>query len=341
MENSQEKINIDFLSPIIEKMSPYNPEYAVAFFANAIKGKLNEATAFARDIYQNALKDAGVVSQFKDALQEGSRFVVDMSDEMTKAVKEGKLKFTTNKNGQMFAQFLQPNSSKYGKKIPIKEEFFRKGIDPIQMSNALQMSAMQAQLQEMAEEIATIGYTVKDVLVGQQNDRIGLYYSGVSLYLEARNVSNEVLKNALTVQALHSLADATMQLTLTMKTDIDFLQRENYKKAKGKSVDLIDERMQSINRAFGFIHQATMFRAGVYCERGELNAMSQVLMEYSNFIENTVSKNAGFLAECDASDNGTEQGVWKSRMKLKLNAENFVNQLNAPEKTLYLGIAEE
>ena len=154
MENSQEKINIDFLSPIIEKMSPYNPEYAVAFFANAIKGKLNEATAFARDIYQNALKDAGVVSQFKDALQEGSRFVVDMSDEMTKAVKEGKLKFTTNKNGQMFAQFLQPNSSKYGKKIPIKEEFFRKGIDPIQMSNALQMSAMQAQLQEMAEEIA-------------------------------------------------------------------------------------------------------------------------------------------------------------------------------------------
>lgn len=340
MEN-KERINIDFSVPVIEKMSPYHPEYAVAFFANAVKGKLNEATLFAQEIYQSVLKEAGVVSQIKNAFQEGSRFVVDMSPEMIKAIKEGKLKLSTNKKGQMFAQLLQPNSNRYGEHIPIKEEFFRKGIDPVQMSNALQMSAMQAQLQEMAEEIAAIGYTVKDVLVGQQNDRIGLYYSGVSLYLEARNVSNEVLRNALVVQALHSLADATMQLTLTMKTDIDFLQREDYKKVKGKSVSLIDERMQSINRAFGFIHQATMFRAGVYCERGELNAMSQVLMEYSNFIEETVSKNAGFLAECDTSDNGTEQGVWKSRMKLKLNAETLVNQLNAPEKTLYLGITEE
>lgn len=340
MEN-KERINIDFSVSMAKKMSPYHPEYAVAFFANAVKGKLNEATLFAKEIYQSALKEAGVASQIKDAFQEGSRFVVDMSPDMIKAVKEGKLKFSTNKQGQMFAQFLKPNSTEFGKKIPIKEEVFRKGIDPVQMSNALQMSAMQAQLQQIAEEIAAISYTVKDVLVGQQNDRIGLYYSGISLYLEARNVSNEVLKNALIVQALHSLADATMQLTLTMKTDIDFLLREDYKKVKGKSVDLIDERMQSINRAFGFVHQATMFRAGIYCERGEFNAMSQVLMEYSNFIEDTVSKNAGFLAECDTSDDGTEQGVWKSRMKLKLNAENVVNQLNAPEKTLYLGIAEE
>ena len=106
MEN-QERINIDFSAPLMEKMSPYHPEYAVSFFANAVKGKLNEAVSFAQDIYQSVLKEAGVVSQIQDAVQEGSRFVVDMSDEMTKAVSEGKLKFTTNKEGQMFAQFLQ------------------------------------------------------------------------------------------------------------------------------------------------------------------------------------------------------------------------------------------
>ncbi len=36
-----------------------------------------------------------------------------------------------------------------------------------------------------------------------------------------------------------------------------------------------------------------MLRAGIYCNEGELAAMSTVLNEYSYFIEGTVAKNAG------------------------------------------------
>ena len=52
-----------------------------------------------------------------------------------------------------------------------------------------------------------------------------------------------------------------------------------------------------------------MLRAGIYCNEGELTAMSTVLKEYSYFIEGTVAKNANLLAQCDKTDTGTEKGV--------------------------------
>lgn len=59
----------------------------------------------------------------------------------------------------------------------------------------------------------------------------------------------------------------------------------------------------------GYVRQTAMMRAGINCSIGELPAMSTALDEYSHFIEETVTKNAELLAQCDESDNGTEKGV--------------------------------
>jgi len=84
-----------------------------------------------------------------------------------------------------------------------------------------------------------------------------------------------------------------------------------------------------------------MLRAGIYCNESELSAMATVLNEYSYFIDCTVAKNANLLAQCDITDTGTEKGVWKSRAKLKLDVSEFYKQLNAPEKTIFLGVSKE
>lgn len=56
--------------------------------------------------------------------------------------------------------------------------------------------------------------------------------------------------------------------------------------------------------------------------------MSTVLNEYSYFIDSTIAKNAGILAQCDRTDAGTDKGVWKTRAKLKLDVSEFNKQLN-------------
>ena len=109
----------------------------------------------------------------------------------------------------MYAQIREANGH-YGSKLPIKKDVFAKGIDPIQMANAL-----QDQVQHIANQIAVIDHSVREVIQGQQNDRIGLYYSGLTLYLEARNVNDPEMKRALIAQSLRALSEARFQLGLT------------------------------------------------------------------------------------------------------------------------------
>lgn len=334
------KNSIDLMSPVKEEISPYDVAYPIELLSNGLKMKLVQAESIAENVYRAVVKSSPMVAQVREATKEGYRYVVDATESTLEAIESGKIKLTTENSGKMYAQIREANG-RYGSKLPIKKEVFAKGIDPVQMANALQMKALQEQIQQIANQIAVIDHSVREVIQGQQNDRIGLYYSGLALYLEARTVNDAEMKKALMAQSLRALSEATFQLGLTMQSDIKYLADGEYKVGKGKSVVLIDSRMNSINQSFTYIHQATMLRAGIYCNEGELAAMSTVFNEYSKFIEGTVAKNAPLLVQCDTSDSGTEKGIWKSRARLKLDVSEFNKQINAPDKTIYLGVSKE
>ena len=331
---------MDLKSPVLDDLSPYDAAYPVELLSNGLKLKLAQADNVVKSVYKAVVKESPMLAQVYEATKKGYRYVVDATESTLGAIESGKIKLTTENSGKMYAQIREANGH-YGSKLPIKKEVFAKGIDLVNMANALQMKALQEQVQQIADQIAVIEHRVREVLQGQQNDRIGSYYSGLVLYLEARNVNDPVLKKALVGQSLRALSEATFQLGLTMQSDIKFLYDGGYKIEKGKTSGSIDSRMNSINQSFAFIHQATILRAGIYCNEGELTAMSTVLNEYSHFIEGTVAKNADLLAQCDITDNGTEKGVWKSRAKLKLDVSEFNKRLHSPDQTIYLGITKE
>ena len=158
------------------------------------------------------------------------------------------------------------------------------------------------------------------------------------MFLEARNISDSEMKKVVTAQALKALSDSTFQLTLKIQSDIKYLANREYEEVKGKKSreSLIGSRMDDINQSFAYIHQATMLKAGTYCEIGEYSAMASVLDEYSYFIENTIKDNVSLLAQCDINDDGSEDGIWKSRAKMELNVSNFTNQIKSKDKVLYL-----
>lgn len=326
----------DLSEPIDKELSPYGSDYPIRCLYNGIRVKLEQAQSAADGIYKAVLKEVPVATQIQQASKKGVRYVVDTSEEMLKKLESGEIKFEVTKAGKMTAQLK--NGNKFGEKVPIKKESFKKGLDPSDMANALQMKALQEQLQNVADQIALIDYSVKDVLQGQQNDRIGLYYSGLRLFLESQNTKDASLRNALLVQALKTLSDSSFQLVETMKSDIKYLVDHEYESAKGKRIELINERMANIHKSFEFIHQSSMLRAAIYCQQNEMLAMTTVLDEYSNFIETTIALNAPQLAVLDPSDKGLDDGVWKSRANLRIDIKDFAKQLNNPEKTLYLGM---
>lgn len=329
--------------PIVQEISPYDPSYPTVFFSNGIKKNLDQAQTIAQNIYQAVVKEMPVLTQLQQAMDKGCRYVVDASESTLNAIESGALKLT-QENGKTYAQ-LRVNG-KYGSKLPIKKEVFRKGIDSVQIANALQMQAIQDQLQNVANQLFLIEGSVREVLQGQQNDRIGLYYSGLALFLESRSVSDVGFKNALQAQALRALAESTFQLKLTMQSDIQYIKNGEYDKGKNKRLfpergKLRSEHMNNINRSFAFIHQAMMLRAGIYCDMGEFGSMVQVLEEYSHFIDNDVAKNVLTLSLHQENDDGTKNGLWASRSKLRLDVSELSRALNSSQKTLYLGVAME
>lgn len=324
----------------MEEISPYDSAFPIKFLSGALKRKREQANRIVKSVYDSVIRESSVVAQTEQAMKKGYRYVVDATESTLEAIESGKIKLTTEKNGQTFAQIRQPNGH-YGSKLPIKREEFAKGIDTVQMANAMQMQALQDQLIVIENQINAIDHNVKDVLQGQQNDRIGLYYSGAALFLEAQNVNDEQMKKQLIAQALRSLSDATFQLSLMLRDDIKYLVDGEYKNVKGKRVELIEKKIQSIHQSFGFVHQSAMLRAGIYCEQNEIGAMTTVLGEYSRFIEGTIAKNAGLLAQCDANDDGSDSGIWNRRANLRLDVADFAKQIKAPEKTLYLGVELE
>jgi len=318
-----------------QEIAPPIDRSPLTLLGTAIRQNCDEADNAIADIVKAVERQAPEIAQISKATDKGFRLVVDASDETLQAIDRGDIKLTTDKMGNTFAQ-MKRSDGRYGKKLPIKREEFSQGIDPVQAANAMQVKALQEQLNEIAEQITVIDGRVKEVLRGQQNDRIGLFRSGMSLYLEAREVSDEGLRKLLVAQSLRALSDATAQLDLELQEDVAYLANGEYRKAKGKRTELIDEKMASINRCFPVLHQASVARAAIYCEQGEVKAMASALEAYSRLIEQTVGSRAGLLAEFDASDDGTDHGVWRSRAALQLDVSALSKALSVPEKTFYL-----
>lgn len=255
-----------------------------------------------------------------------TRYVVNMSKETQEAIKNNLIKLDQGKDKQIYAQFRDSNN-RYGKKLSISEELADQGIDSLEAMNALHLKAIQAQLVDMADAIDAIGQDVAAVLLGQQNDRIGLFRSGQALFLEAQNIQNESFKMIISAQALKALSDATGQLSQQLMSDINYLIEGKHKNNGRSQSEEIEDRMESINKCFDAIHKAVLLRMSVYFESGELPAMLAIASDFGQFLEEVVVPNAARLAEFDRKDNLLKGGVWEKRARSFSDIEEIKGQL--------------
>lgn len=324
----------------LNEVSPYDDDYPMALLDDGISKALVVADEAKEKICDVLAKDSGVAAQVLTASKK-TKYVLDISEEMAKKIESGAIKLTTNKKGETFAQIVE-KGGQFGKKIPIKKEDLA-GINPTTMALAMQMRSMQEQLDSIKDEINAIGHNVVEVLSGQQNDRIAQYYTGVALYIQATGIIDEEFRKQLLSQSLRALSDATFQLKLQMETDIKYLKNKDFDKYKTKDqkrTDLIDQRMQDINKCLKVIHDSCILTAGIYSQMQEYEAMANTMELYQNIIDTDIKSNALQLAQWDKNDDGTDRGVWKQRAEIELNVKSFVKQISNAEKVSYIGVKE-
>ncbi|MBR5341635.1 MAG: hypothetical protein IK151_06895 [Erysipelotrichaceae bacterium] len=302
----------------------YDAQFDSLSLVTINKEKQNEADNIITKVTA-ALANKDLIKKFKKSDNPDYEYVVEMNNEMKNAIEKGLIKFDVAKDGRLFAQIRE--NGKYGKKLSINKVIKDEGIEPEELTSALQIKAMQRQLEEMAVTLQNIEQTVSEVKQGQQDDRIGLFYSGMNMYLEGRMVSDPELKKYITSQALQSISNANAQLIQQIQTDRNYLLAGNYKKKKGQSYDEMQSRMESINRAFEIIYQSTMLKAAIYFDQKELQSMMVVLNEYKRFIEKVIIPVAPRLIEYDENVTTLRDTVWEKRANTLTCAESISQQI--------------
>ena len=313
--------------------SPFNESLPIKLLEEVFQYRFEESKNITNNVCEKVIRDAGFNMEKLSPGTEKMRLVVDIDDNKMDDYKNGVIKLAREK-GNLVAQIK--NNGKYGEKLPIKEDFYLDGPNSLEVMNALQIQNISGFLEQLSEKVHAIDENVKEVLKGLLNDRLGLYYSGVSLYCEAKLTQEQSIRNQLIMQSLKTLSDANYQLILSIQSDINYLIRKDYAKDKKHQYELMKEKVDNINKSFSAIHYSMLMKGAIYSELGEINAMIFVFKEYSDFIKKTIVPNAKLLAQCDIRDTGKIDGTWSKRALLLNGLNKVVKQLSVSHNEIYI-----
>ena len=182
----------------------YDDSYPMKLLEQAFEMQVEQAEKATNKLVSDILKSQEFDPRKLSEGKEKMRLVVDGSDDFIKDYQDGVIKLAKEK-GHVVAQIK--NNGKYGPKLPIKEETYLDGPNSLEIMNACQLKNIADSLQELSNQMLAIDENIKEVLRGQQNDRLGLYYSGVSLYLEANRVSDPAFKIGLILKRIEYESD--------------------------------------------------------------------------------------------------------------------------------------
>lgn len=310
----------------------FDEQFSITEFSEAIEESDEQATSVI-DSTKQAIKKA--VANQENA--EDFKYVVDMSDDIKTAIDKGEIRLVTSANGDVFAQ-IRDAKGHFGDKLPIKKELQEEGISVENLEMAIQMEAIKDQLKTMVETLKEIEGRVTEVIQGQHNDRIGLFYSGLSLYAESQGIRDASLKSQLTAQALRSVSDANSQMIQEMRASIEYLISGQYKKSK-KGTEKIDEHLTVIHQCFDVVYRAAFLKAAIYQRNGEIASMLTVIDEYGRLVEKLIVPYVGKLSELDKTNTFIETGTWGQIANTLVGCKELRKQIST-SNIYYLGEKE-
>ena len=314
-------------------LSLFDEQFSIVDLQNAITKKKTEANMILSSVRRAVINAHTTISD-----EDEIRYVVDLSGDIKKAISAGEIKLDMNASGEVFAQ-LRNKNGRYGKKLPIKEELIEQGVSVEAVELALQMDAISDQLKDIIAALSSIEGRVTEVIQGQHNDRLGLFYSGLSLYLESRSLRDESLKKQIIAQALRSINDASAQMIQELRTSVKFLVTEQYLKARNIT-DKIEEQLSVIYQCYDIIYRAAFLKAIIYQENGEISAMLTAIDEYGRFVEKMIVPYAGKLSELDRKNRFIEKGTWGAICHTLVRCRDLKDQITQ-RHTYYISSTED
>lgn len=290
----------------------YNEQFKFDSFKSIIQKKASESDKLINKLITECEKNG----------EDDVGYKVILSDEQKNSLQKGLSKLDHDEDGNIYAQF-RDEDGKFGKKLKIEED-----VKETDLIFAAQLSTIKDVLVEVVETLENIEECVNDVIIGLHNDRVGLYYSGISTYLEALQTSNPELKKQLISQSLKALNDSQAQIIQEFKSDISYLKSNEFQNIKKKKHERLVEKMNNIHECYRSINRIISLKAMIYFDNKELSTMMMVCTEFQGFIEGIIKPNSQFLIECDPRDDELINGVWEKRANTFIQCKELQRKLS-------------
>lgn len=237
------------------------------------------------DHLRGILKAVPNLAEIKKQLDPNERFQLVIDQEMMKQIEDGTLKLIRRKdNAENILPIFADSNNKFKKQVQLKEIY----RDP-DLNVPINGLIIQQQFKEVLDKIEEMNVSIERMLQGQENDRIAIQHSAQQLVLEANNVQDVNFKRLLLSQAIKTANDSRFLLLETMKQDIEYI--EDLPKTtwqhilSNQSSKKIEERVDSIRKAFIAINAATMTCCIAYYQMEEFEAMKSSILPYKKMIQ--------------------------------------------------------
>ena len=271
-----------------------------------------------------------VVASMLDGLKTNQNLKIVISEEAKRNIANKVWSFANVKDKDgFFRAFVLDENGKIVENAMLKKEDVMKGVNLSQLATAMQGMAIQQQLEDISIDLDSVMEATNDILAGQHNDRLGLYYSAEFMYRESQLVNNRELRENMKIMSLSNLSNAIEQIKQTTIYELDKISR-NYDQRRQRFIGNINQNeVISIKTSFGVIHKAIALKNAIYCDNNEHSAAVYTLLEYKDFLVRSLDGNrstAIYYADTSEKNLG---GFWSSKKnKYPQRIDQIVKEIN-------------
>lgn len=289
-----------------------------------------------KNIILSLVESSPAIAELVKGMKKTERLQLVFSDEVQKKIADGTYRLMKRKDVDgIFKAVVVDEKGKARAIADLKWEEIRNGVDPAGMTSAMQGMAIQQQLREISEQLQNMSAAMEDVLIGQHNNRLAMFFSGEAIYREALAASDESLRKSLTSSAIMALTNASASLQASLVYEINSIC-DKYDAEKGRFVGIktekLKEKMYLINSSFQTIHKANTLKAAIYYKEGEYQALTTVLSDYKGFLERSLPEDKALILYLADPNEKTFDGTWNIRKnELPVRIDNTRELLMQPQ----------
>ena len=185
------------------------------------------------------------------------------------------------KTGEMYASIKDVATGKIQSSVNLDKRVVQ------DLGNLPELSAIQGQLADIVEKIESLNRLVERVEQGQYNDRYAGFFSARQQVVEALAADDETVKKELLVSAVKTNNDTIAKLMLAINHDaLAFIDT----KIKPKEAKRIDNHLQN---SIGYLNSSVQLNLVAHTALGEQRALIATLMNYKEFIGQTLLEEVG------------------------------------------------